>query len=131
MTKEETKQRIKVMQAYIDGKKVEFFNELLDRWESADNPSWDSCKEYRIKPKLVYRSFNNAKECIKEMEKHNPFGWVKEKYGDECSVIQGISCAGDKDFIEHNDSWVTPYTMFQDVIFLDGSPFGIKVEKEE
>lgn len=126
MTREETKERIKVMQAYVDGKDVEVLN--TDKWELVPNPSWSPATKYRIKPKSTYRPFASAKECIKEMKKHNPFGWVKEKYGDECVAIQGVSCSGDKDFIKYEDSWVTPHSMFLDFIFLDGSPFGVKEE---
>ena len=128
MTREETKERINVMQAYLDGKDVEYYDEQNGVWNLIFNLSWSDELRYRIEPETTYRPFDNAQECIEELKKHEPFGWVKEKHSDECLVIQGVS---DKGFIEYKDSWRTPETMFQDVTFLDGSPFGIKVEDSE
>ena len=42
---------------------------------SKDNRDWNKF-DYRIKPE--YRPFANAEECIEEMKKHVPFGWVKD-----------------------------------------------------
>lgn len=37
-------------------------------------------KIYRInKPGVNYRPFANEEECWQEMQKHQPFGWVKTK----------------------------------------------------
>lgn len=33
-------------------------------------------QDYRIKPE--YRPFKDAKECFEEMQKHKPYGWVKD-----------------------------------------------------
>ena len=41
---------------------------------------WDNI-EYRIKPEPKHRPFKNAEECWQEMEKHQPFGWVKDRNG--------------------------------------------------
>jgi hypothetical protein len=54
MTKEETLQCIKVMQAYVDGKTVQARYGAVQRNEGnwhAVNPHWDwVCYEYRVKP---------------------------------------------------------------------------------
>lgn len=130
MTKEETEKRIKVMQAFVDGKDVEVLN--TDKWELVSNPSWSPATKYRIKPEPKYRPFNDAAECLQEMQKHQPFGWIKDKsgIGDACSVITNISYTGVY-FINYSNGWKSPYRMFSDVTFFDGSPFGIKVEDEE
>lgn len=133
MTREETKERIKVMQAYLDGKDVECWDEDNQRWERADNPSWSNKFRYRIKPAVTYRPFASAQECIEEMKKHEPFGWIKNKSdsGNGCSIITDISCAGDVDFIQLREGWLRPDVVFQYNTFLDGTPFGIKVEDKE
>lgn len=50
MNREETKQAIEVMQAYVDGAEIEF--QLSDEsWCPASTPNWDhDTTEYRIKP---------------------------------------------------------------------------------
>ena len=127
MTREETKERIKVMQAYVDGKDVEVLNS--DKWELVSNPSWSPATKYRIKPESAYRPFESAKECIEEMRKHEPFGWVKDKpeFGYKCSAITEVSISS----IRLGVTRFCTKEMFQYITFLDGSPFGIKVEDEE
>ena len=58
------------------------------------------------------------------MKKHQPFGWVKEKYSDRYTLItevNGLSVKA-KEGCRFIDG-VTHYT------FADGTPFGIKEEK--
>ena len=85
--------------------------------------------EYRIKPESTYRPFENAQECLEEMRRHEPFGWVKYKpgFGDTCSAIKKVS----NGYIRCDEAWYGPKEMFQNSTFLDGSPFGIKVEDKE
>lgn len=131
MTREETKKRIKVMQAFVDGKDVEVLN--TDKWELVSNPSWSPNTEYRIKPESSYRPFDNAKECIEEMKKHEPFGWVKSKpdVGDYCSPIIDIRYGSAFNFIKLRGIWMNTNIVFENYTFLDGSPFGVKVEDKE
>ena len=128
MTREKTEERIKVMQAYLDGKDVEYYDENSSEWELDNNPSWSDKVRYRIKPETSYRPFDNAKECIDEMKKHEPFGWVKNRpnAGDYCLSISGIRCDGGVDFIKLGEDWCSPKAIFVYYTFLDGSPFGIK-----
>lgn len=72
MTKEETKQRIAVMQAYVDGKQVQVYDISLSKWFDTDAPSWITSRQFRIKPEPSYRPFRNAEECWQEMLKHAP-----------------------------------------------------------
>lgn len=131
MTREETKERINVMQAYLDGKNVECYDEESGEWNLIFNPSWSNELRYRIEPAVTYRPFASAQECIEEMKNHEPFGWIKNKsdLGNGCSIITDISCAGDVDFIQLREGWLRPDVVFQYNTFLDGTPFGIKVEE--
>ena len=124
MTREETKKRIKVMQAFVDGKDVEVLN--TGKWELVSNPSWSPATKYRIKPESAYRPFESAQECIEEMRKHEPFGWIKDKpeIGYTCSAITRVCGI----LIRRNEIWYGLKEMFQYSTFLDGSPFGVKVE---
>lgn len=131
MTREETKKRIKVMQAFVDGKDVEVLN--TDKWELVSNPSWSPATKYRIKPESKYRPFESAQECIEEMMKHEPFGWVMSKpyVGDYCSPIIDIRYGSAFNFIKLRGSWKDTNLVFEHYTFLDGSPFGVKVEYNE
>lgn len=119
MTKEETKERIKVMQAYIDGKEIEV-QSLSGAWFLTTNPAWSPDNKYRIKTE--YRPFKNEEECLEEMQKHKPFGWIKASHGK--FLILGI---------RNNNIVFGTYTnelgynyVFKNYKFLDGTPFGIK-----
>lgn len=128
MTREETKERIKVMQAYVDGKDIECWDEYNEKWERIGNPSWNTDKVYRIKPEATYRPFKSAQECIEELKKHEPFGWVKYRPNADYNYwsISGIRCDGVVDFINLGDDWCSANTVFAYYTFFDGTPFGIK-----
>ena len=54
MNIEETKEAIRVMQAFVDGKEVQFH--ARDGWKRTDLPEWQfSATKYRIKPTTVLR----------------------------------------------------------------------------
>lgn len=77
MTREETKEAIKVMQAYVDGKEIEVktHNHYYDV-----KPIWnweDDVKIFRIKPELKLRPYKNMEECVNAMREHD--GWLFNK----------------------------------------------------
>ena len=128
MTKEQAKELLPIIQAFAEGKTVQF----LDGGKWADVYETDfheSPVKYRIKPESKYRPFESAQECIEEMRKHEPFGWVKDKpeFGYKCSTITSVFTS----LIKRDEAWYGPKEMFQYSTFLDGYPFGIKVEDEE
>lgn len=134
MTREEAKEFYPILQAYAEGKVIEC-RIKPSAMKGADTPNgWTEIKEiefwsnteYRIKPESAYRPFGSAQECIEEMRKHEPFGWVKDKpyIGYTCSAITRV-CGS---LIRRNEIWYGPKEMFQYSTFLDGSPFGVKVE---
>ena len=128
MTKEQAKELLPIIQAFAEGKTVQF----LDGGKWADVYETDfheSPVKYRIKPEPKYRPFESAQECIEEMRKHEPFGWVKDKpeFGYKCSTITSVFTS----LIKRDEAWYGPKEMFQYSTLLDGYPFGIKVEDEE
>ena len=71
-----------------------------------------------------YRPFESQKECLDEMLKHEPFGWVKYKK-DNCMVAITEITPNNSIKIYTHKAFV--YAL-QDIEFLDGTPFGIKEE---
>lgn len=139
MTIEETKERIAVMQAYVDGKQIQV--ESSDsKWADVPEPSWSINGNYRIKPEPKYRPFKDAEECWQEMLKHQPFGWIKEK-GDKPSY-ELLACVSENDeapisFASYGSAVGMGVTIrsncefsktFNGFTFADGAPFGVKEE---
>lgn len=149
MTKEETKQRIAVMQAYVDGKQIQVYETSLGKWFDTDAPSWITSKRFRVKPEPPYRPFRNAEECWWEMLKHFPFGWITDYQPQNGAPHDGgqaiqIVCVHDvvvsvspyfeedeNGNIQRNtvtDGHSTYEQALKNYWFMDGTPFGIKEE---
>lgn len=79
---------------------------------------------YRIKPEPTYRPFANAKECWKEMQKHQPFGWVINISNGRAYNIQSVLLEDGVLYIR--SSYVELGRAFIDYTFADGTPFGTK-----
>ena len=136
MTKEETKKqiakemdRIALMQAYVDGKQIQYFNRLEEKWEDTTDPRWSQGSSYRIKPEPNYRPFRDVEECWQEMQNHRPFGWIKNKNDGHYSMITKVNADFDKKHIAISgiNIWTLSETMC-DYTFADGEPFGINIE---
>lgn len=84
---------------------------------------------YRIKPEPKYRPFANAEECWNEMLKHQPFGVVKDKYYAKFQVYRSFTTllVNGCNFRGYEDS--TFLNNFNNLLFADGQPFGVKVEE--
>ena len=134
MTKEEIREAAKVMEAYANGKKIQYLDEY-NKWIDATNPSFNwSNYIFRIKPEPKYRPFKTQEECWNEMLKHQPFGWVKDEYKYVhivCVHKNEIEFSPDED---DNGTLFTSTMDFTSVYeqggytFADGTPFGIKEE---
>lgn len=123
MTREEARKAAEVMLAYADGKQIECSLPGENKWFHNLNPqfNWDIC-DYRIKKEPTYRPFKNKEECWAEMQKHQPFGWILDKY---YGVYENLSAVcSEKVFCEGSDE--TFDTIYHEVTFADGTPFGIK-----
>jgi hypothetical protein len=48
MTRKQTKQAIAIMQAYVDGKEIEFNSCLSSTWRKTQDPQWNWENEYRV-----------------------------------------------------------------------------------
>ena len=132
MTREETKEMLPIMKAFVEGKTIEYSADGKF-WSEVDTPTWSLGKFYRIKSEPKYRPFKTKEECWQEMMKHQPFGWVKEKENKkEMANIGNI-------FNVPNDTLITlcvdgvrnlsSLYFFRTYTFADGTPFGVKVEE--
>ena len=133
MTAQEIREAAKVMEAYANGKKIQYLNDD-NEWIDAPNPlfDWDNCV-YRIKPEDTYRPFETKEECWNEMLKHNEFGWVKSKTRDANKHISNIEkdIEGNVWYVAASFSGIEKYSpkqMLDYFVFMDGEPFGIKEE---
>ena len=128
MKRSDTADYIKVMQAYVEGKQIQYKDDEV--WIDIDDPDWDWHNwEYRIKPEPNYRPFRDSEECWHEMQKHRPFGWIKNKNNGHYSMITKVNADFDKKHIAISgiNIWTLSETMC-DYTFADGEPFGINIE---
>lgn len=102
----------------IDGDDEGFFLDTL-----VGNPY-----DYRIKPESKYRPFKDVEECLTEMQKHQPFGWIKGKEGEHHSLITSIIADEEEVYINGISGFVLDEIM-EHYTFADGVPFGVKVEE--
>lgn len=129
MTREEAKQLLPVIQAYAEGKEVQYYYKNGETWCGIEEPSFNPDSEWRVKPELTYRAFESQEECWAEMQKHQPFGWLEDdRFGESHLLVCYISdnyirCYIDKGTREYNYS-----IALTRLTFADGTPFGIKVE---
>ena len=132
-SRKETAEHIKVLQAFVDGKTIEERRISFDHteWVDNNNPEWRWDKfDYRIKPESKYRPFRNTQECLSEMLKHQPFGWLKPV--NKCtnnSITINISSIGCNDeypiqFTNDYGDYSFEY-LYKEFTFMDGTPFGI------
>ena len=115
MTREEAKELLPIIQGYAEGKTIQM-ESVNGEWVDDDDPTFNTLTyNYRIKPQPHYRPFKDAEECWEEMQKHQPFGWLKDKDEGIYIVIQFVDSIACKRFFEGHT-------------FVDGEPFGIKEE---
>ena len=131
MTREAAKEMLPIIKAFAEGKTIQLFTNGI--WEGAENPSFEELSRYRIKPEPKYRPFKSQEECWNEMMKHQPFGWVKSKdkgYFQLIGLVQWSSELEDVMIIFATSEQLarSSRSLFEDYIFADGTPFGIKEE---
>lgn len=132
--KGEIQRLLPIFQAMAEGRTIQFSangNSWIDIDGDEEGLFLDTLiatpQRYRIKPELKYRSFKNTEECWAEMQKHQPIGFMKLKdtesgYYMLTSIARGVG-------VGINDSLFSYDRVFNDYTFVDGTPFGIKVEE--
>ena len=127
--KEEVKSVMNIIQAFADGKTIQAIDPYEDELVDQTGLNFKALFEgqYRIKTEPKYRPFANKEECWHEMQKHQPFGFMKFKDTESgYYMLTGISIGVG---VGINDSLFSYDRVFDDYIFADGTPFGVKVEE--
>lgn len=139
MNRIEAKEFYPILQAFAEGRVIECRTkqsfvkgtDVPNGWTEMKEIEYWNNTEYRIKPvskpDVNYRPFSNGEECMKEMRKHEPFGLVINKSNDREYNIESIFIKDDILYIRGN--YVGLVRAFNDYIFSDGNPFGVKVEE--
>ena len=122
MTREQAKHLAEIFNAYAEGKPIEVF--LAREWceITSDGFNFDVENDsYRIKKEPKYRPFKNAKECFEEMQKHQPFGWLRNNK--DFSIITAFN---NKVIEFQHSNFDFEDILIHGITFADGQPFGIK-----
>ena len=130
MTREEAKQLLPVIQAFAEGKNIQYLDSDFN-WKDFDDDDFSIGVSYRIKPETKYRPFKTQEECWNEMLKHQPFGWLKSKKTGSVGLIGALYTKDEVLMIIWETNEVNSYSsfdVFNDYVFTDGTPFGIKEE---
>ena len=135
MDRNQAKDFYPILQAFAEGKVIEcrlkpdFIkgSGFSDDWTEVKDLWYMKGHEYRIKPEQEpkYRPFKDAEECLQEMQKHQPFGWVKEKERNVRTVINYVH----NDGVMFSCGSVLFERLFDIYTFADGTPFGVKLEE--
>ncbi len=127
MDRNQAKRLLPIIQAFAEGKEIQ----ETDGYEWHDLDDLDfmaNSNSYRIKPNPKYRPFKNGEECWQEMQKHQPFGWLKSRF-----AFVHIIYIEDKSFGYGSACGTILHDNFNSVLegftFADGTPFGIKEEE--
>ena len=125
-----------ILQALAEGKIIQFaatYKEWVDLDGDKDGLLLETLinnpKSYRVKPEPKFRPFKDAEECWQEMLKHQPFGVVKDKYFANYQTHRAFTClvTNGCHFRGYEDE--TFESSFKNLLFADGTPFGVKVEE--
>ena len=132
MTREQAKELLPIIQAWAEGKNIQFLRD--GEWHDINQADFTCYPDkYRIKPEQKYRPFKTSEECWNEMQKHQPFGWLKSKkngrflcigevlLSDEFKTVN-IALSTSESLSRSSDS------VFDEYAFADGTPFGIREE---
>ena len=127
MTREEAKGLLPIIQAFAEGKEIQYrnrYNEWIDIGKNEGLGFVKPVSDYRIKTAPKYRPFKNKEESCNEIFKHQPFGWVKAPNGYFLYIDKifddGISITDKRSSCRFERYLDCDYT------FLDGISFGIK-----
>ena len=132
MDRNQAKEFYPILQAFSEGRVIESRTkpstvkgtDVPNDWTEMKEIEFWNNTEYRVKPEQKYRPFRDAKECWEEMQKHQPFGWVKSTLFKDLALVKRVTTLYveiNRDIIDYKDS-------LEKFTFADGTPFGVKLE---
>lgn len=126
MNRKEAAKLLPIIQAYAEGKAIESrcIKGDTSLWYDDKDPSFDDDFEYRIKPEPKFRPFKNAEECWQEMQKHQPFGWVKSTLFKNLDLVKRVTTL----YVEINRDIIDYKDALEKFTFAYDTNFGVKVE---
>lgn len=83
----------------------------------------------RIKEEPKFRPFKNAEECWNEMQKHQPFGWIKPKGDDVVNKFMLIDALRNEGIAVRTNIRFNYHELLEHYTFADRTPLGI-IEEE-
>ena len=131
MNRNQAKEFYPILQAYAEGRVIECRTKP-SALEGSDIPNdWTEMKElefwnnteYRVKSEPKYRPFKDTKECWQEMQKHQPFGWVKSTLFKDLALVKRVTTL----YVEINRDIIDYKDALEKFTFADDTNFGVKV----
>lgn len=133
MDRNQAKEFYPIMQAFAEGKIIETRRkpsavkgtDIPNDWTEMKEIEFWNNTEYRVKPEPTYRPFKNGEECWQEMQKHQPFGWVKSTLFKDFDLVQRVTTL----YVEINREIIDYKDALDKFTFADDNNFGVKVDE--
>ena len=129
MNRKEAAELLPIIKAFSEGKEIEgLYKGTTSPWFKIKDMHFNEGIIFRIKPETKYRPFKDIEECWSEMQKHQPFGWIKNGGYWYNIITTGVMSVK---IIDTRGAIATLY--FSDLLahyrFADGTLFGVKTEE--
>lgn len=116
MTRDRAKELLPVIKGFAEGRDVEYFSEMKNKWLSCDeDPDWYDDESYRLKELPVYAPFSY--QDIDNLRGK----WVKNNFDVEHMTTK-IHPNSSRPI--YNGEWYSFEELFHRFTFLDGTPCG-------
>ena len=133
MDRNQAKEFYPIMQAFAEGKIIETRRkpssvkgtDIPNDWTEMKEIEFWNNTEYRVKSEPKYRPFKDAEECWQEMQKHQPFGWVKSTLFKDFALVKRVTTL----YVEINRDIIDYKDALEKFTFADDNNFGVKVEE--
>ena len=133
MNRKQAKEFYPFLKAFAEGKVIETRRkpsavkgtDIPNDWTEMKEIEFWNNTEYRVKSEPKYRPFKNAEECWQEMQKHQPFGWVKSTLFKDFDLVKRVTIL----YVEINREIIDYKDALDKFTFADDTNFGVKVEK--
>ena len=131
MDRNQAKEFYPILQAFAEGRVIECRTKtstvkgtyIPNDWTEMKEIEFWNNTEYRVKPEQKYRPFRDAKECWQEMQKHQPFGWVKSTLFKDFALVNRVTTL----YIEINREIIDYKDALEKFTFADDTNFGVKM----